>query len=415
MEREKYYYKVASPKYIRQANEFFNQELAKQIFGRQQTGYVYQLGYPGEILQAAGFPDNKIELSANHLKQKSEDIKHPFPISDIQDLVTAINNPVAVFEYGASTKAQNVIIEKEYQGKRYMIGVHFNQYHDTILVNSIRGLFPKDTHEILNWVQQGKLDYVNKEKFQTLIDKQQINPADVPYLDLDFVAKVVKNFENPKFSMKNVMIIDNYFEETKFHYGENDVKATNERSENKKTFTENSNQHNLLVKTYKETYHLDLTLKGKEFILEEDLRDSTLKSEPLIFRKGTKLTVTGVFWMYGYKIQDASGNYCWLWKIPELEKEINLLTTKQAIIERLEQPTLHGRLTDKQLDIILGYRNLFPEKSEKEVFDALLKDMQNEFDKNMIGEAGIDDLREELKEISKGVRRNEGEGQGRKI
>ena len=39
--------------------------------------------------------------------------------------------------------------------------------------------------------------YVDKEKIQTLINQQRINLADVEYLDLDSVAKVVKDFENP--------------------------------------------------------------------------------------------------------------------------------------------------------------------------------------------------------------------------
>ena len=45
---------------------------------------------------------------------------------------------------------------------------------------------------------------MDKEKIQTLIDQQRTNLADVEYLDLDSVAKVVENFENPKISDENV-------------------------------------------------------------------------------------------------------------------------------------------------------------------------------------------------------------------
>lgn len=45
---------------------------------------------------------------------------------------------------------------------------------------------------------QGKMLRVdNKEKIQTLIAQQRINPAEVSYLDLDSVAKIVEEFENP--------------------------------------------------------------------------------------------------------------------------------------------------------------------------------------------------------------------------
>lgn len=64
-------------------------------------------------------------------------------------------------------------------------------------VNSIRGLFPKDNAEWLNWISQNKMLYADKEKIQTLIAQQRINLADVDYLDLDSVTNIVKNFENP--------------------------------------------------------------------------------------------------------------------------------------------------------------------------------------------------------------------------
>jgi len=78
---------------------------------------------------------------------------------------------------------------------------------------------------------------------------------------------------------------------------------------------------------------------------------------------------------------------------------------KSAIFERLEQPTLHGRLTDIQILVLDDYKKLFPDIPEKEVFNSLLKGMQKDFDKNMIGEASVDDLKKELKDLVSGQRR----------
>ena len=39
---------------------------------------------------------------------------------------------------------------------------------------------------------------LNKEKIQTPINQQRTNLADVEYLDLDSVAKILQNFENTK-------------------------------------------------------------------------------------------------------------------------------------------------------------------------------------------------------------------------
>ena len=56
-----------------------------------------------------------------------------------------------------------------------------------------------------------------KDKIQDLIAKQRINPAEVSYLNLDFVAYVVKNCENPNFPMENVIIMDDFFDDSKCH------------------------------------------------------------------------------------------------------------------------------------------------------------------------------------------------------
>ena len=46
-------------------------------------------------------------------------------------------------------------------------------------IASIRTLFPKDNIEWLNWINQGKMIYGNKEKLQALIAQQRMNVADV--------------------------------------------------------------------------------------------------------------------------------------------------------------------------------------------------------------------------------------------
>ena len=58
-------------------------------------------------------------------------------------------------------------------------------------------VFPKDNAEWLNWINQGKALYLNKEKIQNLIGQQRTNLADVDYLDLDSITKVIESFENP--------------------------------------------------------------------------------------------------------------------------------------------------------------------------------------------------------------------------
>ena len=135
-----------------------------------------------------------------HLRKKAEAAHHPFNIAEIRGLVKALQNPIAIFEYGVASKSQNVIVEIQHEGKNFVVGIHFNQKRGAAEVSSIRGLYPKDNAEWLNWINQGKLLYANKEKIQALIDQQRRTLADVEYLDLNSVTKVIERFENPRIS-----------------------------------------------------------------------------------------------------------------------------------------------------------------------------------------------------------------------
>ena len=185
---------------IKDVNDRFNEELQQQIDGTLPKGHVYSLGMPNDILRSAGFPNVPIELSASHLEKKSIAAQHPFELKEIKSLVKALQDPMAVFAYGDKKKSQNVIVEIQHEGKNFVVGIHFNWKRGSAEISSIRGLYPKDNAEWLNWSSQGKLLYVNKEKIQILIDQQRRNLADVEYLDLNYVAKVIKDFDNPTLS-----------------------------------------------------------------------------------------------------------------------------------------------------------------------------------------------------------------------
>lgn len=139
-----------------------------------------------------------IELSSTNLAEHAKKTHHPFDLKDVKGLVTALQKPIAVFSYGNKGKSQNAIVEIRKDGRNFLVGVHFYQNRRGIEVNDIRGIFPKDNAEWLNWISQGKGLYLDKEKIQTLVNKQRKNLAEVEYLDLDSVANVLQNFENPK-------------------------------------------------------------------------------------------------------------------------------------------------------------------------------------------------------------------------
>ena len=187
---------------IDDVNERFNRELKMQVEGTLPAGHVYYLGMPSDALLSTDFPNVPIELSASHLKDKANTAHHPFDISEMKGLVKALQSPMAVFVYGDKDKSQNVIVEIEHDGKQFVVGIHFNQKRHGAIVSDIRGLYPKDNAEWLNWITQGKMLYRDKKKIQALINKQRRTLAEVDYLDLNSVANIIENFENPKLSDK---------------------------------------------------------------------------------------------------------------------------------------------------------------------------------------------------------------------
>ena len=188
------------------ANEIFNKELQQQIDGKLPSDHIYRMGQPGRILLSTGVPDLPIQMNASRLKTKATSYGHDFELSEIKDLVKALQTPLAVFAYGDKSKAQNIIVPLQKDGKNFIVGLSLNPTVGgrSLEINSIRNVFPKNNYEWLNWISQGKTLYLNKAKVQTLINQQRTILADVEYLDLNSVANIVKSFENPSGNEKNI-------------------------------------------------------------------------------------------------------------------------------------------------------------------------------------------------------------------
>ena len=198
---------------VNNINDTFNNELQQQIDGVLPEGHIYKMGKPGKILLSTGVPDLPVQMSASRLMQKATSYGHDFDLSEVKDLVKALQNPIAVFAYGNKTKAQNIIIPLQKNGKNFIVGLSLKPTVNgkTLEINSIRNVFPKNNSEWLNWISQGKALYLDKEKIQALIDQQRTILADVDYLDLDSVAKIVENFDNPVKNDENLSEDDELF------------------------------------------------------------------------------------------------------------------------------------------------------------------------------------------------------------
>ena len=185
---------------VEETNRKFDKELQDQIDGSIKSDHVYNLGKPSDILRSTGIPSLPIQLTAKRLAYKSGADHHPFDIKEMKGLVKSIQEPVAVFAYGDKNKAQNLIVDVQHEGKNFVVGMSIRPtVNGSVLdINSIRTIYPKNNHEWMNWINQGKLLYVNKEKIQVLFGQHQTNPGDVPYFDLDSARSIAQNFVNPQ-------------------------------------------------------------------------------------------------------------------------------------------------------------------------------------------------------------------------
>ena len=268
-----------SDELIESINEQFNEELQQQIDGTLPKGHIYQLGNPGNVLLGTGVPNLPIQLNSTRLIDKAIRFGHNYGLEEIKDLVVALQSPIAVFAYGDKSKGQNIIVELSSNDKNFVVGMSLNPTvgGKTLEINSIRNVFPKDNAEWLNWITQEKLLYVDKERIQNLIDQQRTILADVDYLDLDSVTKIVESFENPSVERENLREGEGVYTDERLSY-ENDPAAkmqgkTRRTVKQQREFAERERQRMFeRVKKLAKKLHLDnvdiitdtSTLEGKK-------------------------------------------------------------------------------------------------------------------------------------------------------
>lgn len=268
-----------SDELIESINEQFNEELQQQIDGTLPKGHIYQLGNPGNVLLGTGVPNLPIQLNSTRLIDKATRFGHNYGLEEIKDLVVALQSPIAVFAYGDKSKGQNIIVELSSNDKNFVVGMSLNPTvgGKTLEINSIRNVFPKDNAEWLNWITQEKLLYVDKERIQNLIDQQRTILADVDYLDLDSVTKIVESFENPSVERENLREGEGVYTDERLSY-ENDPAAkmqgkTRRTVKQQREFAERERQRMFeRVKNLAKKLHLDnvdiitdtSTLEGKK-------------------------------------------------------------------------------------------------------------------------------------------------------
>lgn len=193
---------------LKQTNDKFNSDLKSYVEnGVLPENSRFELGFPSDILLSAGFPKLPISMRVSLLNKKAGMERHPFSPTDLYNLVDAIQEPLAIFEY-TKPNMRNLIVDLTKGEKHFLVGVTLDYRKGDLAVNSISGLFPKENHEWIKWIQDGKAIRIDKkDKVLSLIDSLRTNPEEAERigLNLDFAAKIIKYFENPSVSSENTL------------------------------------------------------------------------------------------------------------------------------------------------------------------------------------------------------------------
>ena len=300
---------------VEEINNRFNEELEKYQNNKLPKGHRFELGMPSAELQSAGFPTLPISMRSSLLAKKAGAERHPFAPTDLRDLVNAIQKPIAIFNY-SKNNMRNLIVDVSRGGKHFLVGVTLNYKADNIEINSVSGLFPKENHEWIKWIQDGKVLRIDqKEKVQDLINSLRTNPAESERigLNLDDVAKKVKDFENPKLFGEE--IIDDGKK------GSDSIDRSvreNPKNEDKPRFSRKPGES---IFDYASRVSEDVDRSVRERVSARDEYEKKVKSKGFQTKEALQNSMLGLQ-EFMSAIDHASGNKRYIEDIPDFENPI---------------------------------------------------------------------------------------------
>ena len=90
--------------------------------------------------------------------------------------------------------------EIEHQGKNYVAAIQTHRQKGRLEINDIRSIHYRRTNtHMVNWIDEGLLEYVDKQKMVEWLSKQRYNSAEVRKL-FNHATNIVNSFENPTLS-----------------------------------------------------------------------------------------------------------------------------------------------------------------------------------------------------------------------
>ena len=183
---------------LREVNDRFNEQLS-ELTEENADKEILSVGYPSDLLRSVGIPNRDIRLYGNKIMKKAK--AHSYLPTDLKDLPTAIQNPIAIFE-GSYKGSYSILTELPLNGENALASVDVNkgEVQDINLITSVYG---KRGDSVLSWIKNGKLLYADKKRTLDYISSSAPIADATHKQEFSTAAKIVKDFENPSISEEN--------------------------------------------------------------------------------------------------------------------------------------------------------------------------------------------------------------------
>ncbi len=179
---------------IEAVNARFNEEL-ERFTPETSTKMIFDLGKPSSILLSAGVENRPIRLYGSKVAAKMS--KHGFKAEELRDLPRAIAEPIAVFENLERAGNRSILTELRTEQGNFLVTIDLGKGTDADF-DIVSSVFGKNGKGVVNWIVNGKLRYVDKEKALNYLRISAPIAEASDNSELNSAAKIVKNFENPQ-------------------------------------------------------------------------------------------------------------------------------------------------------------------------------------------------------------------------
>ena len=185
---------------LEKVNEEFNRQLDEFTI-ENSDNFIFDLGNPSDKLLAGGVEDKPIRLHGSKVAKKMK--KHGFDSWDLKGLPKAVANPIAVFDNLGRFGNRSVLTELTTSQGNFLVTIDLGKGTE-VDFDVVSSLFGKNNRGVVNWINNGKVTWVDKEKALNYLHLSAPIAEALDNSELDSATKIVESFENPNTEAGNV-------------------------------------------------------------------------------------------------------------------------------------------------------------------------------------------------------------------